>query len=62
MGAALCAAAACKAYASLEEASGVFSKIAYVCQPDASKKKVYADKYELYKSILNALEPIWGNW
>lgn len=62
LGAALCAGVASGAYPSLKEAVGVFSGIAYTCRPDASKREAYRKKYGLYRRILDALEPVWGEW
>ncbi len=62
MGAAICAGAACGAYASIEQASAVFAKTAYTCCPDPAKKEVYAKKYAFYKKILDALAPVWRDW
>jgi len=62
LGAAMCAGVAAGAYGSLAEASEACAKKAYTCSPDPSKKETYRKKYSLYKKILNALEPVWGDW
>jgi len=62
LGAVICAGAACGAYDSIEEASSVFSKIAYTSVPNPLKKDAYDKKYRLYKKMLNTLEPVWSDW
>ncbi len=62
LGVAMCAGVAVGEYASLYEASGIFSKTSYVFKPDKAKKDIYNRKYKLYKKAIECLEPAWKSW
>ena len=62
LGAALCAGVAAGAYADLQEAAKIFTRIFSVVRPDVAKKEIYARKYGLYKKILGSLEGAWSEW
>jgi L-xylulokinase len=62
MGVAMCAGVATGQYPSLLDASKAFSKISYVCVPDALKKDIYDKKYAMYQKAIYCLEPVWNSW
>ena len=59
MGAAMCAGVAAGAYASMQEAAEVFTKISYVCAPDGTKKTLYERKYAFYQKAIGCLASLW---
>ncbi|MHC4843497.1 MAG: FGGY-family carbohydrate kinase [Planctomycetota bacterium] len=61
LGAAIAASVAVGSYSSYEDAIKAMVKFSRIQQPDKSKKDIYQAKYERYKKILAALEPIWSD-
>lgn len=62
MGAAMCAAVGVGEFSSFEEAIQRFLHVKYICQPNASKKEIYQQKYELYKKLVLNMNGLWGEW
>lgn len=62
MGAAMAAAVAVGKYPSFLEAAKAFSKISYVCEPDAAQKDVYDQKYAIYQNAIQCLQNVWKEW
>jgi len=59
LGSAICAGIAVGEFESFKEATDKMVEVDYVCKPDPSKKDIYDKKYDLYKKIIEALDPIW---
>jgi L-xylulokinase len=59
LGAAIAASVAVGSHKSYEDAIRAMVRFSRVQEPDKGRKEVYRDKYERYKTILGALEPIW---
>jgi len=59
LGAAICAAVAVGCYESYEKAIGAMVRFSRVHRPDPALKAVYAGKYERYKKVIAALDPVW---
>lgn len=59
LGAAIAASVAVGCYRSYEEAIEAMVRFCRLQQPDPARKSVYATKYERYKKVLAALDPIW---
>ena len=62
LGAAMCAGIASEQFENFEQAVDVFSKVAYVCQPNPDKKEIYQKKYGLYKILIKNFDSIWSEW
>jgi len=59
LGAAIAAGVAAGCYRSYGEAIEAMVRFCRLQQPDPTRKNVYATKYERYKKVLAALDPIW---
>ncbi len=59
MGVAMCCAVGAGLFDNLEDAAKVFSKVKKVYQPNPERAQYYRKKYELYKSVINALDSTW---
>lgn len=59
LGAAIAASVAAGCHAGYEEAIEAMVRFCRLQQPDTTQKDVYATKYERYKKVLAALDPIW---
>jgi L-xylulokinase len=59
LGAAIAAGVAVGCYSSYEEAVGAMTSIARRQEPDPAQKEIFAEKYERYKKVIAALDPIW---
>jgi len=59
LGAAIAAAVAVGCYSSYEEAVGAMTSIARRQDPDPTQKEIYAAKYDRYKKVITALDPVW---
>ncbi|HIJ70184.1 MAG TPA: carbohydrate kinase [Planctomycetes bacterium] len=61
LGAAIAAAVAVGLYSSYEEAVGAMTRIESRREPNRAQKEIYTEKYERYKKVILALEPVWEN-
>jgi L-xylulokinase len=59
LGAAIAASVAAGCYPCYEDAIRAMVRFSRIQEPDISQEEVYKAKYERYKKILSALEPIW---
>ena len=59
LGSAMCAGVAAGVFDSFEDASDRMVDIAYTAQPDPGKAALYDKKYDRYKQIIKALDPVW---
>ena len=59
LGAAICASVAAGCHPGYAEACRAMVKIARRQEPDPANRDVYATKYDRYRSVLAALEPVW---
>jgi len=59
LGAAIAAAVAAGLYPGYEEAINAMVRFSRRQKPDPARKKLYAAKYERYKRVIVALEPVW---
>jgi L-xylulokinase len=59
LGAAIAASVAVGSHSSYEDAIKAMVRFSRIQKPDEGREAVYRDKYERYKTILGALEPIW---
>ena len=59
LGVAMCAGVAAGCFGSLCEASGVFSKVSRILQPDRAKKEIYDQKYSRYCKAIKSLSSLW---
>ena len=59
LGAAIAAGVAAGCYTSYEEAIEHMVRFSRFVQPDQDLKETYASKYERYKKVLTALDPVW---
>jgi len=62
MGAAMCAGVMLGEYADLRQASDIFTKIAYAVDPIPGRISYYADRYDQYQRLIQALDPMWDGW
>ena len=49
-------------YNSFEEAQEHYMRIRKVYQPNPERAEYYQKKYELYKSLLLTMDPVWKEW
>jgi L-xylulokinase len=61
LGAAIAAGVAVGCHASYEDAIDAMVSFARLQEPDLALKDVYETKYEHYRTVLAALDPIWGD-
>jgi L-xylulokinase len=59
LGAAIAASVAVGNHSSYEDAIKAMVRFSRIQEPDKAQKAVYRAKYQRYKTILGALEPIW---
>lgn len=62
MGAAMCAAVGSGRYRNFEEAAVHFCRIKKRFEPIPDRADYYRQKYQIYKSILQAMDPVWEQW
>ncbi len=62
LGAAVCAMIGSGYYNSFEEAQEHYMRIRKVYQPNPERAEYYQKKYELYKSLLLTMDPVWKEW
>ncbi len=62
LGAAMCAAVAAGDYQSLEDAADHMTRVSYTCQPNAQNKEIYRKKYNIYKALIDGIDPVWQKW
>jgi sugar (pentulose or hexulose) kinase len=58
-GVAIVAAAGAGLFDSLEEATGRFTQVRQIYQPDLTKNQAYTQRFELFQQIRSAMMPIW---
>ena len=61
-GVAICAAIAVGVFPGYQEAIDGFVSVKSICQPDPLKRDIYANKYNLYKKLVNNLDGVWKEW
>ena len=59
MGAAMCGAIACGDFSYYNDVVAAFVKVKYACEPIKENKDAYCKKYELYKSLVQSIDPFW---
>ena len=59
LGCAICAASATGVYKSLAEATAHMSGVAKRFEPNRARKNIYDRKYQLYRSVIEALDCVW---
>jgi len=59
LGAAMAAGIGAGCFAGYREAVAAMVKIGRVCQPDPARQEVYAEKYDRYRTVQEALRPVW---
>ncbi|MDR3165141.1 MAG: carbohydrate kinase [Synergistaceae bacterium] len=60
MGVAMLAGVGVGAFASVEDAIAICTKIKAHYEPDPAKHEYYAEKYKTYKTLIDTLDPLWG--
>ncbi|MHC4199011.1 MAG: FGGY-family carbohydrate kinase [Planctomycetota bacterium] len=61
LGAAIAGAVAARCHPGYKEAVEAMVSMARRQEPDPGKKDLYAEKFERYKKVIAALEPVWGD-
>ncbi len=62
LGAAMCVAVASGDMPDLKTAAQTMSRVRYTCEPNPDNREIYRKKYEIYKDLLKALDPVWAKW
>lgn len=62
MGAAMCAAVGSGYYDSFEAVTGQFCRVKKRYTPSIERGAYYQKKYQIYKSIIEAMDPVWEKW
>ncbi|MHC4457231.1 MAG: FGGY-family carbohydrate kinase [Planctomycetota bacterium] len=62
LGAAIAAAVAVGCYENYQEAIKAMVRFSRIQKPDPARKDIYATKYQRYKKVLAALDPIWKDF
>jgi L-xylulokinase len=60
MGVAMLAGVGVGAFANVEDAIKICTKIKASYEPDPARHEYYAEKYKTYKALIDALDPVWG--
>jgi L-xylulokinase len=62
LGAAMTVAVAAGDVPDLKTAAERMTRVRYRCEPNPAVADIYEKKYEIYKNLLSALDPVWAEW